>query len=143
VETVEMSAVPVYNDVRSFRKGRILLMDDEDIVRNIAGDMLRSLGHEVELAEDGKEAIDKYRKSVRSGKKFDIVIMDLTIRGGMGGGKAIKELLAIDPDIKAIVSSGYSDDVVMSEYATLGFKARLSKPYKLEDLRDALSSLMD
>jgi len=143
VETVETSTMPVFKDVRSFKRGRILLMDDEDIVRNIAGDMLRSLGHEVELAEDGKEAIDKYRKSVRSGKKFDIVIMDLTIRGGMGGGKAIKELLAIDPDIKAIVSSGYSDDVVMSEYATLGFKARLSKPYKLEDLRDTLNNLID
>ncbi|MFZ2197901.1 MAG: response regulator, partial [Thermodesulfovibrionales bacterium] len=89
-----------------------------------------------------RKAIDKYRESMRSGKKFDIVIMDLTVRGGMGGGKAIKELLAIDPDIKAIVSSGYSDDVAMSEYITYGFKARLSKPYRLEDLRDALSSLM-
>ena len=142
VEAVETSAVTVSEDVRALRKGRILLMDDEDIVRIIGGVMIRSLGHQVELVENGKEAIDKYRESMRSGRKFDIVIMDLTIRGGMGGEEAIKEFLEIDPDIKAIVSSGYADSSAISEYEAIGFKACLTKPYNLEDLRDTLNALL-
>ncbi|MFI5296439.1 MAG: response regulator, partial [Thermodesulfovibrionales bacterium] len=130
-------------DVRALRKGRILLMDDEDIVRNIAGVMIRSLGHEVELVENGKEAIDKYRESMRSGRQFDIVIMDLTIRGGMGGEEAIKVLLGIDPDIKAIVSSGYTESSAISGYGALGFKACLTKPYDIVSLNGTLNSLLD
>lgn len=142
VEAAETSAVTVSEDVKALRKSRILLMDDETIVRNIAGIMIRSLGHEVELAEDGREAINKYRESIRTGRKFDIVIMDLTVRGGMGGEEAIKELLEIDPDIKAIVSSGYSDDVAISDYAAYGFRTCLSKPYDITSLNKTLNSLL-
>jgi CheY-like chemotaxis protein len=142
-EIVETSAATVSKNVRALRKARILLMDDEDIVRNIAAVMLRSLGHEVELAEDGKEAIDKYRESMRSGRRFDIVVMDLTIRGGMGGEEAIKVLLEIDPGVKAIVSSGYTESSVISEYEAIGFKACLIKPYDIVSLNKTLNSLLD
>jgi two-component system cell cycle sensor histidine kinase/response regulator CckA len=105
--------------------------------------MIKSLGHEVEFAVDGKEAIDKYRESMRSARPFDIVVIDLTVRGGMGGEEAIKELLKIDPDIKAIVSSGYSDSSIISEYKTIGFKACLAKPYDIVSLNAKLNSLLD
>jgi len=124
------------------KKGKILVMDDEQIVRDIAWELIRSLGHEVELASQGQEAIEKYRAAKESGSPFDIVIMDLTIRGGMGGKETIEHLLAFDSNIKAIVSSGYSDDAVVSEYQKYGFKARLSKPYKIEELRDLLDAVL-
>jgi PAS domain S-box-containing protein len=143
VEAVEKVVATVSEDARALRKGRILLMDDEDIVRDIAGVMIRSLGHEVELAVDGKEAIEKYQESMRSDRQFDIVIMDLTVRGGMGGEEAIKELLRIDPDIKAIVSSGYTDSSAIAEYKTIGFKACLAKPYNIDLLNGTLNSLLD
>jgi PAS domain S-box-containing protein len=143
VEAVENSAATVLENVQALREGKILLMDDEDVVRNIAGVMIRSLGHEVELVENGEEAIEKYRQSIRSGRRFDIVIMDLTIRGGMGGEEAIKALLEIDPDVKAIVSSGYTDSSAISEYEASGFKACLTKPYNIDSLNAALNSLLD
>jgi two-component system cell cycle sensor histidine kinase/response regulator CckA len=135
--------VSVSEDVQALRKGRILLMDDEDIVRNIAGVMIRSLGHEVELVEDGKGAIEKYHESMRSGRQFDIVILDLTVRGGMGGEETIKELLEIDPDIRAIVSSGYTESSAMAEYKAIGFGAYLTKPYDIVSLNSTLNSLLD
>jgi len=126
----------------TIKKGKILVMDDEQIVRDIAWELIRSLGHEVELARQGQEAIEKYRAAKESGSPFDIVILDLTIRGGMGGKETIEHLLAFDSNIKAIVSSGYSDDAVVSEYQKYGFKARLSKPYKIEELRDLLNVIL-
>jgi PAS domain S-box-containing protein len=142
VETKEVKTEILSASVRPVRKGRILLMDDEDIVRNIAGVMIGSLGHEVELAEDGKEAIARYRESMKTGRGFDIVILDLTIRGGMGGEETIKELREIDPDIRAIVSSGYADSSVISEYKATGFKACLTKPYDIDSLNSTLNSLL-
>src|SRR5208283_1886752 len=98
------------------RKGRILLMDDEELIRDVAGRMIEVFGHEVEYAEHGEAAIEKYRAAMESGNPFDIVILDLTIRGGMGGKETVGKLLAVDPKIKAIVSSGYSNDTVVSDY---------------------------
>jgi PAS domain S-box-containing protein len=143
VEVVETSAVTVSGDVKARRKGRILLMDDEGIVRDIAGVMIRSLGHEVELAEDGEKAIDKYRESMKAGRKFDAVILDLTVRGGMGGEEAIKVLLQMDPHIKALVSSGYAESSVIAEYKTIGFKACLTKPYDIVLLNRTLNNLLE
>jgi CheY-like chemotaxis protein len=140
-ETVEK--VPQASKFSSIvRKGKILLMDDEELIRNIAGDMLRAIDHEVESAENGTEAIEKYKAAMESGNPFDIVILDLTIRGGMGGKETIEQLVAVNPAIKAIVSSGFSDDSVVSNYHNYGFSARLTKPYKLEGLRDTLNSLL-
>ncbi len=124
------------------RKGRILLMDDEELIRDVAGRMIEVFGHEVDFAEHGEAAIEKYEAAMESGNPFDIVILDLTIRGGMGGKETVKHLLAADPKIKAIVSSGYSDDAVVSDYRNYGFSARLTKPYKLRELSDTLNNLM-
>jgi len=124
------------------RKGRILVMDDEDIVRNLAGDLIRALGHEVELAKDGEAVIEKYTAAMESGRPFDTVILDLTVRGGLGGRETIGRLHAIDPDVRAIVSSGYSDDAVVADYEKHGFKAYLGKPYRLSELRDALNAVL-
>ncbi len=124
------------------RKGRILLMDDEELIRDVAGKMMGLFGHEVDFAEHGEAAIDKYKAAMDSGNPFDIVILDLTIRGGMGGKEAVEHLLAVDPKIKAIVSSGYSDDTVVFDYRNYGFSACLTKPYKLQELSDTLNKLL-
>jgi CheY-like chemotaxis protein len=117
-------------------------MDDEELIRNIIGIMLRALGHEAEFAENSEEAIAKYREALSSGRRFDIVILDLTIRGGMGGEETLRELIALDPEVKAVVSSGYSDSAAISEYESRGFRACLVKPYEVDVLRDVLNVLL-
>jgi CheY-like chemotaxis protein len=127
---------------RATLAGRVLLMDDEEIVRNLAGELLGTLGHEVDLAERGETAIEKYRAAREAGRPFDVVILDLTVRGGMGGAETVRKLLEIDPAVKAVVSSGYSDDAVVADCQAHGFKARLSKPYRLDALQAVLASLL-
>lgn len=124
------------------RRGRILVMDDEEMVRNVAEALVKVLGNEVEVVENGEEAITRYMSARESGNPFDIVILDLTIRGGLGGLETIERLLDIDPGVRAIVSSGYSDSAVVADYQNYGFKARLNKPYKLEELRETLNALL-
>ena len=123
-------------------RGKILVMDDEDIVREIITEMLKRLGYEVEGVKDGVEAIELYRKHAETGSPFVAVIMDLTIPGGMGGKEAIRQLRELYPEVKAIVSSGYSNDPIMAEYGEFGFAAVLAKPYKLTDLSHALSAVI-
>ncbi len=122
---------------------RILVMDDEEIIRGISTEMLEECGYTADSAVDGKEAIEKYVSAWKKGFPFDIVIMDLTIPGGMGGKHAVRELLAIDPEAKVIVSSGYSMDPVMANYTEYGFKGRLAKPYKMKDLKKELTRVME
>lgn len=123
-------------------KGRILVMDDEEVVREVAGGMAAHLGYEVDFAEDGAKAIELYRKAKKSGKSFDVVIMDLTIPGGMGGEEAMKKLLEIDPSVKAIVSSGYSNDPVMADYKKHGFSGVIAKPYKIAEMSSVINSVI-
>ena len=125
-----------------FRKGRILVMDDEELMRNISRELITALGHNVDLADHGEAAVEKYRTASEAGNAFDIVILDLTVRGGLGGKETLERLLAIDPGVRAIVSSGYSDDAVVSDYNKYGFKARLTKPYNIEELRDTLNTVL-
>ncbi len=123
-------------------RGRILLIDDEEVVRKSAGGLLRRLGYEVEVAEDGDEGIDFYSTALRRGQPFDAVILDLTIPGGMGGKEAVKVLRRMDPESKIIVSSGYSDDPVISEFREHGFVACIVKPYGVDTLADTLHKVM-
>lgn len=119
-------------------------MDDEQSVREIAGRMLETMGfNEIEYAVNGEEAIDKYRLAKENGKPFDVVIMDLTVPGGIGGREAMQKLLAIDPGIKAVVSSGYADESVLARHMESGFKSMVSKPYTLEQLHEAISSALE
>ncbi|MGC2061709.1 MAG: PAS domain S-box protein [Thermodesulfovibrionales bacterium] len=122
------------------KQGRILLMDDEDVVRRVATEMIAALGHDVEVAENGGKAIALFRQAKESGKPYDLVILDLTIKGGMGGEEAIQKILEIDPNAKAVVSSGYADNPVVAHYRDYGFSAFLNKPYKLADLKECLNS---
>jgi len=126
----------------SARACRILLMDDEEMVRKVAYELLTGLGHGVDLAVHGEEAVEKYRQAMAAGSPFDIVILDLTIRGGMGGAETMQMLRAADPGVKAIVSSGYSDDTVVANYREHGFAAFLKKPYDLMSLQATLSELL-
>jgi PAS domain S-box-containing protein len=142
LEAVEDKAEPLPALESAVRKGRILLMDDDELIRVITGEMIRSLGHEVEFAVNGEEAIAKYQESVLQGRRFDLVILDLTIRGGMGGEKAIEYLLKCDPAIKSVLSSGYADSSAIPDFGALGFKACLSKPYTINMLNDTLNSLL-
>lgn len=123
-------------------KEKILVMDDDDIIRDVAGKMLTKLGYEVDFARDGSEAIELYKKSKNSGRPFDVVIIDLTIPGGMGGRETMQKLLEIDPHVKAIVSSGYSDDAVMSNYTNYNFKGVIAKPYRIEELSKTVHSVL-
>jgi PAS domain S-box-containing protein len=125
-----------------FGKGKILIMDDEEFIRKVAGEMLKSIGYSVEFAMDGTEAIELYKKALKSAEPFAAVIMDLTIPGGMGGKEAIRELLKIDPEIKAIVSSGYSNDPIMSDCKKYGFVDSIAKPYKISELGKVLKGII-
>jgi len=121
---------------------RILVMDDEPMVRNVAGMMLAHLGLETGFARDGAEAIAVYEEARKTGRPFDAVIMDLTIPGGMGGREAIVKLREIDPDVRAIVSSGYSNDPVMADHKAFGFAGIVPKPYTIQRLRDAVEQVL-
>ena len=118
--------------------GKILIMDDDEDVRQTASDALQRLGYRVVTAEDGVQTIQLYQQAMQSGEGFDAVIMDLTIPGGMGGKETIKRLLTIDPEVKAIVSSGYSNDPIMAEYRKYGFAGVVSKPYVIRQLSDSV-----
>ncbi|MEW5947972.1 MAG: ATP-binding protein [Thermodesulfobacteriota bacterium] len=122
-------------------EGTVLLMDDEEVVRDVAGEMLKHMGYTVEFAEDGVGAIDLYIKARSSGRPFDFVIMDLTIPGGMGGKEAIKRLREINPSVKAVVSSGYSNDPIMADFRSYGFSGIVAKPYKIEELGRVLDTV--
>ena len=114
--------------------GRVLFMDDEEKVRRIAGAMLRQLGYDVELASNGEEAIEVYRRAKESGEPFAAVILDLTVQGGMGGEKTLRKLCEIDPAVRAIISSGYADDPIMKDFRAHGFASAIAKPYTIEKL---------
>jgi len=123
-------------------KGRILIMDDEDSVRDVAREILSALGYTVVLARDGAEAINCYRMAKESLRPFDVVVLDLTIPGGMGGAEAFQKLRDIDPNVKAVVSSGYSNDLLMADYARYGFRGVVLKPYTAKQLSDTLVYVM-
>jgi CheY-like chemotaxis protein len=121
---------------------RILVMEDDALIRKLIGKLLEARGHRTVFAVDGDEAIARYREGMASPVPFDLVIMDLTIPGGMGGKEAIGHLRTLDPNVRAIVSSGYCDDPILSDYRGYGFQAVLGKPYSLEELVSTLNKVM-
>jgi CheY-like chemotaxis protein len=123
-------------------EGRILVMDDEVYIRELATALLTSLGYETVTSADGAEAIRLYQDSLNEGRPYAAVVLDLTIPGGMSGKDAIQELRRIDPNVKAIVCSGYYDDPVISRFKEYGFDAVVSKPYSRDDIGRALQTLL-
>ena len=124
-------------------KGKVLIMDDKSFIRKAAQRALDLFGYDVHGAEDGEEAIKLYKEAKDDGKPFDVVILDLTVPGAMGGLKALKELRKIDPKVKAIVSSGYSDDPVMSDHVKYGFNEIIKKPYEYHELAETVKKLIE
>ena len=122
---------------------KILLMDDDEMVATTVSLMLQELGHETVFATDGEMALNHYKAALDTAKPFDLVIMDITIPGGMGGEKAVQKVLELDPAAKVIVASGYSNDPIMANYSDYGFCAALSKPFRLEELSKTINDLLD
>jgi PAS domain S-box-containing protein len=120
----------------------ILIMDDDPKIRRVLTGMLKVLGHRVTESSDGAEAVELYREHFSSGEPFDAVIMDLTIPGGMGGEAAIKILKEIDPDVRAIVSSGYATNPVLSNYSDYGFRGELVKPFRISTLKKEMKAIL-
>jgi len=140
----EISAKEVWTvrETKAAAGGRILFMDDQKMVRDMVGRMLTNLGYEVVLAKEGDEAIELYKRAKERGCAFAAVILDLTIPGGMGGEEVVRRLHEIDPGVKAIVSSGYADDPIMSDYREHGFQGVVAKPYEIEELSKILSQVI-
>ena len=119
-------------------QGKILVMDDEAMIREMTGNMLGHLGYDADFAEAGQEAVRKYQAAMDACVPYDAVILDLTIKGGMGGQETIKMLQEIDPAVKAIVSSGYSDSPVIANYERYGFCDVVAKPYEMVEFSQKL-----
>jgi two-component system, cell cycle sensor histidine kinase and response regulator CckA len=119
-------------------QGKVLVMDDEEMIREVLGGMLSRLGYDADFASDGSQAIEKFVQAQEANQAFDAVILDLTIPGGMGGKEAIQGLLKIDPQVKAIVSSGYSDDPIMADFRKYGVSEVIAKPYRVSELSKIL-----
>lgn len=122
------------------RQGRILVMDDDERIRELLKSMIEALGYQVEISANGNEAVNSYRNAMSAGKRFNAIIMDLTVPGGMGGKEALNLIKDLDPKVRAIVSSGYSNDPIMANHRENGFIGVLSKPYKIQDLAKTLES---
>ncbi len=123
-------------------KKKILIMDDESMIGEIACQMLSFLGFQGQHVKDGREAIQVYRQSLEQGEPFAVVIMDLTIPGGMGGREAIIEMLGIDPQARVLVSSGYSNDPIMTNFSEYGFRGLIEKPFDMHSLQQAIEAIL-
>ncbi len=121
--------------------GRVLVLDDEESIRTLATHLLRLLGYDVETVATGEAAIASYTRARDEQRPFDVVMLDLTIPGGMGGGQVIRALTEIDPAVRAIVVSGYTSDSLLSRYRDYGFKAAVTKPFTVQELSAALDEL--
>jgi CheY-like chemotaxis protein len=124
------------------RSGRILVMDDESALRRIIALCLTDVGYRVEQASDGEKAIAEFEKARRAGDPFDAIILDLTVRGGMGGLDALEQIKAVDPEVRAIAASGYSDSPVLGDFERYGFVGALAKPFHFTMLVNLLRKVL-
>ncbi len=136
-EAMETDKVSLY-----FGQGKILLMDDEEMIREVSGEMLERLGYKVEFAREGAEAVQMYRAAQAAGEPFDAVILDLTVPGGPGGREAIAQLRILDPGVKALVSTGYADDLILADFKQHGFAGVIPKPYRIKELSEAVHRVL-
>lgn len=123
-------------------KKKVLLMDDKTMIRETTGKMLHRLGYEISYARDGREAVALYKKAHEEGRFFDVVILDLTVQGGMGGEEAIRRILEIHPAARVFISSGYPDHPVMEHYERYGFCGAIVKPYTIQELGGILEGVL-
>lgn len=123
-------------------KGRILVMDDNDLMLKVIGAMLKDMGYDETLTTDGRDALAAYQEAAGKKKPFDLVILDLTVPGGMGGAETMTELLKINPEVKAVVASGYSNDPIMANYAEHGFSGVMAKPFNMDELAKTIKSVL-
>ncbi len=124
------------------KRFKVLVMDDDRMMRDVVSVMLKILKHDVELASKGEEALEMYVRASESGQPFDAVILDLTVRGGMGGKETLEKLLQLDPGVKAIVSSGHSNSPLVTDFSDYGFKGALPKPYLKKELENVLNKVV-
>lgn len=123
-------------------KGKILLMDDEQIILDVTFEVLKFLNYDVLFARDGLAAIDLYKKEKAAGAPFDLVILDLSVTTGMGGKDTIEQLRKFDPAVKAVISTGYTNDPLVRNFSQYGFCEKLTKPYKIDDLKKLLEQVI-
>ena len=123
-------------------KGKVLLVDDEEIIIDVSREVLKFLGYEAVFAREGGAAIEIYKTEKEAGRPFDLAIIDLTIPDGMGGRETIEKLREYDSSAKAVVSSGFANDPVVLEYAKYGFAGRLTKPYRINEMKAILEELI-
>ena len=131
-----------FGESSEIHASKILLMDDDKIVRDVVGIQLKTLGHEAEMAVNGEEALQKYSRALMDGSPFDIVIVDLTVPAGMGGEETAGHILKINKDAKIVVVSGYSNDPIIGDFQKYGFKATLTKPFGLSELDNMINNVL-
>ena len=126
----------------NFDRQRVLVMDDDESIRELTSQLLGTLGYNVIAVPDGAEAVRAYERALRAGEKFQAVILDATVRGGLGGVPTIERLRQVDPDVTAIICSGYSDESALTEFLSYGFRAALPKPFTRTELGDVLQRVI-
>ncbi len=142
-EAVQPAETTVHHTLPAVVAGkRVLVMDDEPDIRRLVTVLLQRMGLEVVAVGDGEETVESFRRARADGRAFDLVIMDLTVPGGMGGNDAMQTLAAIDPGVRAIVSSGYSNDPVLADYRAFGFRGMVRKPYNIEELAACVARVL-
>ncbi|RLA03264.1 MAG: hybrid sensor histidine kinase/response regulator, partial [Gammaproteobacteria bacterium] len=143
IELTEEEEAPLVEEEKStVRSGKVLVMDDDEMILSLVTSILEIHNYSVTTAVDGEQAIQLYQQSLDQQQPYDAVIMDLTIPGGMGGKDAVQEVLKIDSNAKCIVSSGYADDPIIANFQQYGFKGVVSKPFAVKDLTELLDKII-
>jgi two-component system cell cycle sensor histidine kinase/response regulator CckA len=123
-------------------KQRVLIMDDEASVRTLAANMLETLGYDAEVVASGSAAVERFERALASGQRFDVVLLDLSVPGDLGGTEAVDRLGALDPEVKTILMSGFAQHPAVTEFQTYGFKAVITKPFTLQELSATMHSVI-